>query len=598
MAVLYSYLHKYRRLILLALVLAATNQVFSLLDPLIFRHVIDDYATRFREYQTATFIKGAGTLLLMAMGVAFVSRVAKNFQDYYVNVIVQRVGAEMYSEGIGHSLELPYSVFEDQRSGETLGKLQKVRQDVERFISLSINLIFTTLVGVVFVVIYAFTVHWVIVPAFLATVPLLGTLSWALSGRIKNIQKVIVAETTALAGSTTESLRNIELVKSLGLADQEVVRLNATTEKILRLELKKVKYIRSLSFVQGTAVNFLRTCILFMMLYLIFTQKITVGQFFSLLFYSFFIFGPMQELWNIINVYRETEVSLANFKPILETPKDPKPIAPVPLTDIHELEFVNVGFMHQSASTPALTDISFDVKRGETIAFVGPSGAGKTTLVKLLVGLYIPRVGQILYNDVPGTDVDLDKLRERIGLVTQDTQLFSGTIRENLKFVNPHATDDECMEVLRKAAAHALLARADKGLDTVIGEGGIKVSGGEKQRLSIARALLRDPHLLVFDEATSSLDSLTEEEISRTMRDVASSREVITILIAHRLSTVMHADRIYVLELGKIVEVGQHQDLLERTGLYYAMWRQQVGERRTMPHLPPAPKQQQLASAT
>ncbi len=597
MALLYAYLHKYRNLILLALVLAATNQVFSLLDPLIFRHVIDDYATRFREYQTGTFIKGAGTLLLMAMGVAFVSRVAKNFQDYYVNVIVQRVGAEMYSDGIRHSLELPYSVFEDQRSGETLGKLQKVRQDVERFISLSINLIFTTLVGVLFVVIYALTVHWVIVPAFLATVPLLGTLSWALSGRIKNIQKVIVAETTALAGSTTESLRNIELVKSLGLADQEVVRLNATTEKILRLELKKVKYIRSLSFLQGTAVNFLRTCILFMMLYLIFTQKITVGQFFSLLFYSFFIFGPMQELGNIINVYRETEVSLANFSRILETPKDPKPAAPVPLTDIEALEFVNVGFMHQSASTPALTDISFDVKRGETIAFVGPSGAGKTTLVKLLVGLYLPREGEILYNDVRGTDVDLDKLRERIGLVTQDSQLFSGTIRENLKFVNPRATDEECLEVLRRAAAHALLARADKGLDTVIGEGGIKVSGGEKQRLSIARALLRNPHLLVFDEATSSLDSLTEEEISRTMRDVASSREVITILIAHRLSTVMHADRIYVLERGKIVEVGQHDDLLERTGLYYAMWRQQVGERRAGPQLPGPPRPAQLASA-
>ena len=598
MTLLYSYLGKYRNLILLALVLAATNQVFSLLDPLIFRHVIDDYATRFREYETGTFIRGAGTLLLMAMGVAFVSRVAKNFQDYYVNVIVQRVGAEMYSDGIRHSLELPYSVFEDQRSGETLGKLQKVRSDVERFISLSINLIFTTLVGVVFVVIYALSVHWVIVPAFLATVPLLGTLSWALSGRIKNIQKVIVAETTALAGSTTESLRNIELVKSLGLADQEVVRLNATTEKILKLELKKVKYIRSLSFIQGTCVNLLRTLILFMMLYLIFTQKITVGQFFSLLFYSFFIFGPMQEMGNIINVYRETEVSLGNFRKILDTPKDPKPVAPFPLTDIETLSFDGVSFQHQSASTPALTDISFDVKRGETIAFVGPSGAGKTTLVKLLVGLYTPKDGEILYNSVPGGEVDLDRLRERIGLVTQDAQLFSGTIRENLKFVNPHATDEECLDVLHKAAANALLARADKGLDTVIGEGGVKVSGGEKQRLSIARALLRNPHLLVFDEATSSLDSLTEEEISRTMRDVASSREVITILIAHRLSTVMHADRIYVLERGKIVEVGQHEELLQRTGLYYAMWRQQVGERRSVPQLPTAPRPAQLASAS
>ncbi|MGZ3333288.1 MAG: ABC transporter ATP-binding protein [Gemmatimonadaceae bacterium] len=588
MDLLTSYLRKYRGLILLALVLAATNQVFSLLDPLIFRHVIDDYATRFREYKTSTFIKGAGTLLLMAMGVAFVSRVAKNFQDYYVNVIVQRVGAEMYSDGIRHSLELPYSVFEDQRSGETLGKLQKVRSDVEKFISLSINLIFTTLVGVVFVIFYAYSVNWIIVPAFLATVPLLGTLSWMLSGRVKTIQKVIVAETTALAGSTTESLRNIELVKSLGLADQEVVRLNATTEKILKLELKKVKYIRSLSFIQGTSVNLLRTCILFMMLYLIFTQKITVGQFFSLLFYSFFIFGPMQELGNIINVYRETEVSLGNFRKILETPKDPKPVSPVSVSDIRKLEFVDVGFMHQSANTPALTDISFEVNRGETIAFVGPSGAGKTTLVKLLVGLYQPKQGQVLYNGVDSTEIDLDRLRERIGLVTQDAQLFSGTIRENLKFVNPHATDEECLDVLHKSAANALLARADKGLDTVIGEGGVKVSGGEKQRLSIARALLRNPHLLVFDEATSSLDSLTEEEISRTMREVASSREVITILIAHRLSTVMHADRIYVLERGKIVETGKHADLLERTGLYYAMWRQQVGERRAIPQLPAA----------
>src|SRR5437762_1593399 len=581
-ALLYSYLHKYRALILLALVLATTNQVFSLLDPLIFRHVIDDYATRFREYQTSTFIKGAGTLLLMAMGVAFVSRVAKNFQDYYVNVIVQRVGAEMYSDGIRHSLELPYAVFEDQRSGETLGKLQKVRSDVERFISLSINLIFTTLVGVVFVIIYALSVHWVIVPAFLATVPLLGTLSWALSGRIKNIQKVIVAETTALAGSTTESLRNIELVKSLGLADQEVVRLNATTEKILRLELKKVKYIRSLSFIQGTCVNLLRTCILFMMLYLIFTQKITVGQFFSLLFYSFFIFGPMQELGNIINVYRETQVSLENFRKILETPKDPKPRAPVPLTDIEQLEFEKVGFMHQSANTPALTDISFDVKRGDTIAFVGPSGAGKTTLVKLLVGLYAPKSGEILYNGIASTRVDLDLLREKIGFVTQDTQLFSGTIRENLLFVNPTATDEQCMEVLHKAAAHSLLSRADRGLDTLIGEGGVKVSGGEKQRLSIARALLRQPQLLVFDEATSSLDSLTEEEISRTIRDVAANQEAITILIAHRLSTVMHADRIFVLERGHIVEFGRHSELLDQKGLYYAMWRQQVGEREAI----------------
>ena len=583
MKLLWSYLRRYRWLLALALLLATVNQVFSLLDPLIFRYVIDRYAMRFRQYTTGQFISGVTLLLAAAVGVAFVSRVAKNFQDYFINVITQRLGAEIYSDGIRHSLELPYAVFEDQRSGETLGKLQKVRSDVEKLISTSINTVFTTLVGIVFVTIYAFTVHWIIAPVYFLTVPLLGWLSSTLSRRIKTVQKVIVAETTALAGATTESLRNIELVKSLGLAQQEVGRLNRTTQKILGLELKKVRYLRSLSFIQGTSVNALRTTILFLMLYLIYAQQITVGQFFSLWIYSFFIFGPLQEMGTVINQYRETEVSLQNFQQILDTPREPRPERPVRVSSLENLSFDNVTFTHQTASQPAVRDISFRVERGQTVAFVGPSGAGKTTLVKLLVGLYRPQAGRILYNGVDSREADMEALRERIGFVTQDTQLFSGSIRENLLFVRPEATDAECLEALRRAACQSLLARADKGLDTVIGEGGMKVSGGERQRLSIARALLRRPDLLVFDEATSSLDSLTEEEISHTIRDVAESRDVMSILIAHRLSTVMHADRIYVLEHGRVVETGRHQELLEQRGLYYAMWRQQVGERRPAP---------------
>jgi ATP-binding cassette subfamily B protein len=581
MKLLYSYLANYWRLVAVALVLATINQVFSLMDPLIFRYVIDNYATRFSEYTTREFFRGVTLLLAAAVGVAFVSRVAKNFQDYYINLITQRLGAQLYSDGIRHSLELPYSVFEDQRSGETLGKLQKVRSDVERLISASINVVFTSLVGIIFVMIYAFTVHWLIAPVYLLTVPVLGIISSVLSKRIKIIQKQIVAETTALAGSTTESLRNIELVKSLGLGQQEIERLNSTTGKILKLELKKVKYLRSLSFIQGTSVNFLRTSILFLMLYLIYTRDITVGQFFSLWIYSFFIFGPLQELGNIINIYRETEASLNVFEGILAMPKEAKPVTPLPLDDIRTLDFDQVTFQHQSATSPAVSNITFGVRRGETIAFVGPSGAGKTTLVKLLVGLYPPGAGRILYNGISSDEIDLDVLRERIGFVTQDTQLFSGTIRENLLFVNPRATDAECLDVLRRAACESLLARASKGLDTVIGEGGVKVSGGEKQRLSIARALLRRPQLLVFDEATSSLDSLTEEGIVETIREVATAGDSITILIAHRLSTILHADRIHVLERGRIVETGRHDELVELKGLYYAMWRQQIGERRS-----------------
>ena len=222
MATLYRYLQDYWKLVAAALVLAAINQVFSLLDPAILRHIIDSYATQFHQYSTGQFLRGVAYLLSLAVGAAFVSRVAKNFQDYYVNVITQQVGARMYADGIRHSLELPYAQFEDQRSGETLGKLQKVRNDVEKFIALAVNLLFTTIIGVIFVMIYSANIYWAIGPAFLATIPLLGGLSSLLSGKIKNVQRVIVQETTALAGSTTESLRNIELVKSLGLAQQEI----------------------------------------------------------------------------------------------------------------------------------------------------------------------------------------------------------------------------------------------------------------------------------------------------------------------------------------------------------------------------------------
>jgi ATP-binding cassette, subfamily B, bacterial len=578
MPILYRYLNKHLSMVLLALLLATINQVFSLLDPLIFRHVIDNYATKYDQYTTEEFFRGVTLLLGATVGVAFVSRVAKNFQDYVINLITQQVGARMYADGIRHSLSLPYQVFEDQRSGETLGKLQKVKTDVEKFIQAAINILFSTLVGVIFVMIYAFNVHWAIAPAFFLTIPILGTLSSVLSRRIKKIQVEIVKETTALAGSTTESLRNIELVKSLGLAKQEEARLNATTDAILKLELKKVKYLRSLSFIQGTTVNFLRTSILFFMLYLIFAQQITVGQFFSLWIYSFFIFGPLQELGNVINVYRETEVSLKNFADILAMKPEAAPDRPKAIGKLELLEFDGVTFQHQSAPRPALMGVRFTVRRGETVAFVGPSGAGKSTLVKLLVGLYTPKQGRILLNGIPNDEIDLEAFRERIGFVTQDTQLFSGSIAENLRFVRPGATDEECVQVLEQASAKSILERAERGLETRIGEGGVKVSGGEKQRLSIARSLLRQPELMVFDEATSALDSLTEEEVSATIRDVAGRREAISILIAHRLSTILHADRIYVLERGRIVEQGSHGELLEGKGLYYAMWRQQVGE--------------------
>lgn len=579
MNLLVQYLKNYKWVVCLALLLAAINIAFSLLDPYITGRIVDRFIEKKDVLNRSQFVYGVLGLVGMGVGAAMVSRIAKNFQDYFTSIIVQKVGAQMYADGLKHSLELPYQVFEDQRSGETLGILQKVRLDSEKFITSFISILFVSLIGMVFVIVYSVAVSYKVTLIYFTAIPIISFVSWFLSRKIKTIQQKIVRETTALAGSTTESLRNIELVKSLGLASQEIERLNKTTYKILGLELRKVKYVRSMSFVQGTTVNLVRSIMVVVLLILIFENTISAGQYFSFLFYSFFLFGPLQELGNVILSWREAEVSLGNFKNILNTPIDQKPLNPKVLDKITSLEFSDLSFRHLTGKSNALNEISFNVKDGETIAFVGPSGSGKTTLVKLLVGLYQPVIGEVLYNDITSKEIDLDQLREKIGFVTQDTQLFSGTIRENLQFVRPGATDEECLLVMEQAACQTLLARADKGLDTVIGEGGVKVSGGEKQRLSIARALLRRPDILVFDEATSSLDSLTEEEITATIRDVSELTNHITILIAHRLSTIRHADRIYVLEKGHIIEQGEHAALLAEKGLYYAMWRQQVGER-------------------
>lgn len=579
MNLLIEYLKAHKWVVVLALFLAAINIGFSLMDPYFTGQIVDRFIERKDALNRSEYIYGVLGLVGLAIGAAMVSRIAKNFQDYFTNIIVQKVGAKMYADGLKHSLELPYQVFEDQRSGETLGILQKVRIDCEKFITSFISILFVSLIGMVFVIVYSLSVSYKVTLVYVASIPVIAFISWFLSKKIKTIQKSIVTETTALAGSTTESLRNIELVKSLGLANQEIERLNKTTYKILGLELRKVKYVRSMSFVQGTTVNLVRSIMIVVLLVLIFDDTISAGQYFSFLFYSFFLFGPLQELGNVILTWREAEVSLGRFKAILSIPIDKKPDNPKPLSKIEQLTFNDISFKHLTGKSNALNHINFSVNKGETIAFVGPSGSGKTTLVKLLVGLYQPVEGQVFYNNISGKEINLDQLREKIGFVTQDTQLFSGTIRENLQFVKPNASDDECLKVLRQAACHTLLARADKGLDSVIGEGGVKVSGGEKQRLSIARALLRNPDILVFDEATSSLDSITEEEITATIKEVSVESEHISILIAHRLSTIRHADRIFVLEKGQIIEQGRHEDLLIEKGLYYAMWRQQVGER-------------------
>ncbi len=579
MKILWTYLQPYRWLILLSLVLAAAAQLLSLVDPIIFGIIIDDYALQRDTRPESELISGALRLLAIAVAVALLSRLAKALQEYVVRLIVQKFGVQIFNDGIRQTLRLSYSEFMNQRSGETLSILQKVRTDTERFINSFINILFTSLVGIGFLTWYAVTKSRALVPVFLIGILVLGGLTGLLSGKIKTLQRSINRETNKMSGVITESLRNIELVKSLGLTFQEIRRLREHTHEIFSLEMVKVRQVRTLSFLQGSALSLLRQSILFILLWLIFRDVLAPGELIAMQFITAQIFLPLQDLGNIIVLYREADASIQTYDALMHRPVETNPEVPIETGDIQHLRFDRVVFRHNDAGTNAIDDISLEARAGDTIAFVGPSGSGKSTLVRLLVGLYKPVDGQIYYNGISTKDIRFNPVRRQFGFVTQDTQLFSGTLRQNLLFVKPDATEAEMLSALEKASAMGMVNRSADGLDMTIGESGAKLSGGERQRISIARALIRNPRLLIFDEATSALDSLTEDEITDTVKEVSLSGERITILIAHRLSTILHANTIYVLEKGRIVETGDHEALVAMKGLYYAMWRQQIGER-------------------
>jgi ATP-binding cassette, subfamily B, bacterial len=588
MQLLYKYLKGEWRSIVVLLTFTALGSLFSLAEPIPFQWIADQYLTlkngniSFNQQYTDTqFISGVGMILLLTIGLALMARLANSFAGYYQSMTIAKITLKMYTDGIKKSLSLPFQDLEDQRSGKTLSVIEKVKEDTTKLLTQFITTVFGSLVSIVFVIIYSAVIHWSIGVIFIASIIVLAFLSAIITKRIKIIQQKIVKEQTDLAGATTESLRNIEIVKGMGLVEQEKNRLDKAALKILDLTLEKFIKTRGIQFVQGTVVQLSRTIITGLFVWLTFKEVITIGQLITLRTFSFFIFFPLNEIGSITTQYRETSVSLENFSAIINTDQEKTSEDAVDIGAATSVQFKDVGFTHRGSidNKKAVDNINFDVKKGESIAFVGPSGAGKSTLIKLLVGFYLPNEGTITINNKKSGEFDLEKYRRQIGLVSQDTYLFSGSIRENLKFVKPDATDEEMVNAMKLSASHTLLDRAQNGLDTHLGEGGIKISGGEKQRLAIARALLRKPTILLFDEATSALDSLTEEEITHTIRELAGRKEHISVSIAHRLSTIMHVDRIYVLEKGKIIESGNHTELVAKSGLYAAMWRQQIGEK-------------------
>jgi len=421
MKILFKYLRPHRNLIFLALLLAGVAQLLTLVDPVIFGKIIDRYATNKDNLSENELLSSILYWLGIAFAIAVLARLSKAAQDYIMRKAVAGFGMSIFNDGLKQTLRLSYQEFEESRSGTTLSVLQKVKTDAERFINAFINVLYSSLIGVGFLIWYSISKNWLLVPVFFIGVLLLGSLTGLVSKKIKGIQKSINRQTDKQAGVITESLRNIELVKSLGLTFAEIRRLNEQTKRIYNLEMIKAKKVSFLSFLQGNLLNLLKQSILFILLWLIFRKVLTTGELIAMQFISTAIFTPLQDLGNMIILYREADASLKTFDRLMNRPIEKRPENSVEVGKLESLEFSNVLFRHKTAGYNAIDDISFRISLGQTIAFVGPSGSGKSTLVKLLVGLYTPVSGTIRFNELNSDTIQYNPLRRQIGFVTQDT---------------------------------------------------------------------------------------------------------------------------------------------------------------------------------
>jgi len=364
MKILVKYLLPHKWLIILSLVLAATAQLLSLLDPVIFGKIIDDYSTNKYGLSQRALVSQVIYWLLIALGIGLLSRMCKSVQEFLTRRAVASFGMNIFNDGLKQTLRLTFQEFEENRSGATLSVLQKVKTDAERFINAFINILFSSLVGIAFLLWYSINKNWLLVPVFFIGVLVLGSLTGLVSKKIKFIQRSINRQADNQAGIITESLRNIELVKSLGLTFAEIRRLNEQTKRIFDLEMLKAKKVSTLSFLQGGLLILLKQSVLFILLWLIFRNILSTGELIAMQFISSAIFTPLQDLGNMIILYREADTSLNTFDTLMKKPVETRPENSVEVASLETLEFSKVVFRHKTASYNAIDNLSFSISNG------------------------------------------------------------------------------------------------------------------------------------------------------------------------------------------------------------------------------------------
>ena len=568
---IFSYLKPYWKQLLLVLLCITISSVCSIFPSILTGKILDEGLIG-RSLRALVFY------ILLSLGMTLGANLIGVAESYLNTWVAQHISYDMRNQMFQHLQKMSQRFFTSTNQGDVITRMTSDISGVENVVTSTFTSILSNLLTLTVAVIAMFQKNWllaligmVIVPLFTIPTRLAGKARWKLAGEAQACNDKIngiLNETLSVSGQL--------LVKLFGREQDEYQRYREANGQMIRLNIKERMAGRWFFVVLSTL-----TSIGPMLLYLVggllimrYNSDLSVGDITVLVALLGRMYGPVN---NLLNMQAEWIRAMAMFTRIFEYFDMPveidDPVHPVtPAKHLGEVSFEHVSFSY-TKDRPILKDVSFKLKSGDSVAIVGPSGSGKSTIVNLVPRLWDVQEGRVLFDGVDVREQKLSELRKQIGVVTQETYLFNGTIRDNLLYARPDATEKQMIEACRKANIWEFITRQPDGLDTMVGNRGLKLSGGEKQRISIARVLLKDPALLIFDEATSALDSISENLIQEAINPLIESRT--SILIAHRLSTILAADESLVVRDGEIVERGQHRDLVQAGGTYQELYETQ-----------------------
>lgn len=513
------------------------------------------------------FVRGVIFVILFWIGAALISRLSKHIQMYQSKVLADTVSIKLFEKVYKHTIGLSLDYHENRKTGEVIRQLSKAKDDMFMMINSFFDEFMINITSFVLVTTFFIVMRWQVAVVMLVYLPIFILVTRHFAKNINTSQDIINTKMEQIHGSAQEAMDSIVMVHSFNSQKREATFLtenNRITHEAMKI---KIRAWQKLAFWQGTIINFARLSIIGVASYFVWKEVMTIGDLLMLSIWAFYIYQPMYQLSDLYAKFKEGVNSVGRVHEIIKlSPSIANPENSYKPDKVSgEVVFKDVSFSYAERD-PVLQGVDFQIHPGKQLAIVGPSGSGKSTITKLLLRFYDIQKGSI---SIDGKDIrewDLEKLRDTIGIVLQETILFNDTIYNNIRYGRYDASEDEIMEAAKKAYAHDFIMELPEKYQSKVGERGIKLSGGEKQRILIARTILKNPKILILDEATSSLDSESEVIVQDALEKLSKNRT--TIVIAHRLSTIMNSDEIVFFSNGKIQERGTHEELLKANGKY------------------------------